>query len=96
MNRIIKLEPSLWEGFICHLRANGYRVTPGKSKSEPFFVNHHQTPEMTHIISHEKPIKEECWVIPEKLHQEVQRFYRLATKTRREPRAFLEAVREEM
>lgn len=62
----LKVEPQLAGAFLRHLKGKGFVVTPTCNPRQPYWINHHSTPDMTHIIETDEYGK---WLVPEKLHQ---------------------------
>ncbi len=62
----LKIEPHLIEAFISYLKRSGFVAVVSKSKNQPYWINHEQTPHESHVLEVDKFGN---FIVPEGLHQ---------------------------
>ncbi len=62
----LKVEPHLTGAFLKYVKNKGYESIVSCNPQQPFYLNHQDTPELTHIIEIDRFGN---WLVPEQLHR---------------------------
>lgn len=67
----LKIEPRLIEAFLSYLKRNGHEVGTSKNDKQPYWINHKDFPNQSHIVELDKFGN---LIVPEGLHKSALEF----------------------